>query len=191
MIKTTYGNTELHVPHNSTVDTTSSNKNGSEDLPPNSNIMVNIFDRLCTNKSGKRSLKNIMRKITGRKLISKCQEYAESLAANDKERCKEIKKTMISAFAVAAHFEGGKAMKNVKGLTGLGLVDIDHLESEVVGELFCKACEDNHTLMAYRSLSGQGFHVIFRYEFTEDRRNKTPMKTPKSMNVVYGIVHKR
>lgn len=165
--------------------------NGIEELPPNSNIMVNIFDRLCTNKSGKRSLKNIMRKISARRLMPISQEYAEALAVDDKERCREIKKTKVSAFAVAAHFEGGKAMKNVKGLTGLGMVDIDHLENDVVDDLFRKACDDDHTLMAYRSLSGLGFHVIFRYEFTEERRKKTPMKTPKSMNLAYGMAHRR
>ena len=32
-------------------------------------------------------------------------------------------------FAVACHFEGGKAKENITGLTGLSLVDFDHIES--------------------------------------------------------------
>ena len=81
-------------------------------------------------------------------------------------------------FSVACLFEGGKGRNNVRQLTGLSLVDIDHaVGSEEQGgkseEFVCidrlnllkqKAMDDPHTLLCYITMSGNGLRVIFTYE---------------------------
>lgn len=89
-------------------------------------------------------------------------------------------------FGVAALFEGGKAQKDIVSLTGLSLVDIDHVkplpltpspvrEGEAYGVegraqlqiLREKIMTDPHTLLCYKTISGEGLRVIFRYELDE------------------------
>ncbi len=83
-------------------------------------------------------------------------------------------------FAVACRFEGGKGKENATTLTGLSLVDFDHILSrkseerrvkseESIGDssleaLKAKVIADPHTVMCYTTISGNGLRVIFKYD---------------------------
>lgn len=69
-------------------------------------------------------------------------------------------------FAVAVRFEGGKGREHVTALTGLSLVDFDHIGDTTADILRLKEqiAGDPHTLLCYTTISGQGLRVIFRYE---------------------------
>ena len=76
-------------------------------------------------------------------------------------------------FGVAARFEGGKRKEDVVALTGLSLVDIDHVGTAGEGQidngqnidaLRAKAEQDPHTLLCYTTISGEGLRILFRYE---------------------------
>ena len=69
-------------------------------------------------------------------------------------------------FAVACRFEGGKGRGNVRHLTGLSLVDIDH--GEHIEDMKQKAMADPHTLMTYITMSGNGLRVIFKYDLAPE-----------------------
>ena len=93
-------------------------------------------------------------------------------------------------FAVPCLFEGGKGRSNIRQLTGMSLVDIDHAigseerrvkseESISDGEwkafvakelniLKQKAIADPHTLLCYITMSGNGLRVIFTYEIAPE-----------------------
>ena len=90
------------------------------------------------------------------------------------KRQKELK-MMTPLFAVAAVMEGGKAIKHVKRLTGLTLVDLDELTAEQALTLRQKAAEDEHTLMAYVTISGCGVRIICRYELPEEKLDPEQM----------------
>ena len=67
-------------------------------------------------------------------------------------------------FMVAAIVINGKGSANIVQLTGLSLVDIDHVEPERMEKLRKKAHADPHTLMCYTTISGSGLRIIFTYE---------------------------
>ena len=77
-------------------------------------------------------------------------------------------------FAVPCLFEGGKGRSNIRQLTGMSLVDFDHVSptdgtddtdhSNALHELKAKIIADPHTLMSYITMSGNGLRVIFTYE---------------------------
>lgn len=78
-------------------------------------------------------------------------------------------------FGVAALFDGGKAQKDIVRMTGLSLVDVDHVGStpdpscegngdQAIEAYRKKAIADAHTLLCYRTISGHGLRIIFRYE---------------------------
>ena len=95
-------------------------------------------------------------------------------------------------FAVPCVFEGGKAQKHVVRLTGVAMVDFDHIDPltiehgplniaappdaianngqcSMVNVQYMKAklCNDPHTLLCYTTISGEGLRVLYRYELDE------------------------
>ena len=73
-------------------------------------------------------------------------------------------KHMMASFGVAARFEGGRQQKHIVEYTGLSLVDIDHIAEEDMARVLDLVRADEHTLLAYTTLSGKGLRVLFRYE---------------------------
>ena len=81
-------------------------------------------------------------------------------------------------FAVPCLFEGGKGRSNIRQLTGMSLVDFDHIfptdstdstdNSNALRELKAKIIADPHTLMSYITMSGNGLRVIFTYEIAPE-----------------------
>ena len=81
-------------------------------------------------------------------------------------------------FAVPCLFEGGKGRSNIRQLTGMSLVDFDHVlptdgtadkaDSTALQELKAKIIADPHTLMSYITMSGNGLRVIFTYEIAPE-----------------------
>ena len=69
-------------------------------------------------------------------------------------------------FGVAAVFRSGKKQTDIVALTGLSLVDVDHVATDrpTLDELKRRAEADAHTLLCYRTISGHGLRIVFRYE---------------------------
>ena len=89
--------------------------------------------------------------------------YARS--TGDEQGASRYKK-MMTSFGVAALFEGGRRQQHIVELTGLSLVDIDHIPAERMSEVLALVRGDEHTLLAYTTLSGKGIRVLARYSFT-------------------------
>lgn len=83
-------------------------------------------------------------------------------------------KQQCPLFAVACRFRNGKARGNVVALTGLSLVDFDHLSD--LQKMKQRACDDPHTLMCYTTVSGEGLRIIFRYELDESQTLEQQMR---------------
>ena len=81
-------------------------------------------------------------------------------------------------FAVPCLFEGGKGRSNIRQLTGMSLVDFDHVfptdgtadkaDTTALHELKAKIIADPHTLMSYITMSGNGLRIIFTYEIAPE-----------------------
>ena len=93
--------------------------------------------------------------------LTEKHRYARS--TGDERNASRYKK-MMTSFGVAARFEGGRQQKHIVELTGLSLVDIDHIPAERMREVLALVRGDEHTLLAYTTLSGQGLRILFRYE---------------------------
>ena len=105
----------------------------------------------------------------------------EQGATGDEQGASRYKK-MMTSFGVAARFEGGRQQKHIVELTGLSLVDIDHIPSEDMDRVLTLVREDPHTLLAYTTLSGQGVRIIARFALNEnDDDNHYPLRTMCSL----------
>ena len=114
--------------------------------------------------------------------LTEKHRYARS--TGDEQGASRYKK-MMASFGVAARFEGGRQQKHIVEFTGLSLVDIDHIAPERMTEILEKVREDEHTLLAYTTMSGKGLRVLFRYQINENvndncypLRSVSPCSTP-------------
>ena len=90
------------------------------------------------------------------------EKHRYALSLGDKQGAKRYKH-MMASFGVAARFEGGRQQKHIVEYTGLSLVDIDHIAEEDMARVLDLVRTDEHTLLAYTTLSGQGLRILFRY----------------------------
>ncbi len=90
------------------------------------------------------------------------ENYRRYRAAGDTVRA-EAEKNHMPCYSVAVLFRGGKQQKHIVGYTGMSLVDLDHIPAERMGEVLALVRGDEHTLLAYTTLSGQGLRILFRY----------------------------
>lgn len=100
--------------------------------------------------------------------LTEKHRYARS--TGDEQGASRYKK-MMTSFGVAALFEGGRRQQHIVELTGLSLVDIDHIPAERMGEVLALVRGDEHTLLAYTTLSGQGVRVLARYALNTSNDN--------------------
>ena len=98
------------------------------------------------------------------------EKHRHARATGDEQGASRYKK-MMTSFGVAARFEGGRQQKHIVELTGLSLVDIDHIPEERMGEVLALVRGDEHTLLAYTTLSGHGVRVLARYAFNTSNDN--------------------
>ena len=80
----------------------------------------------------------------------------------------EAEKQHMPCYSVAVLFSGGKQQKHIVSYTGMSIVDLDHIPSERMAEVLEKVRSDEHTLLAYTTISGEGIRVLFRYEVERD-----------------------
>ena len=100
--------------------------------------------------------------------LIRCDARIQSITESYRATGEKAVKESSPLFGVAALFHGGKRKEHIERLTGLSLVDVDHImESEECGSLDVLkrlACEDPHTLLCYVTISGKGLRIVFRYE---------------------------
>ena len=99
------------------------------------------------------------------------EKYRYARSTGDERNAGHYKK-MMPNFGVAARFEGGRQQKHIVELTGMSLVDIDHVAPDQMAAVLEKVRADEHTLLAYTTISGEGVRVLARYVFND---NETPL----------------
>lgn len=152
---------------------------------------VSIFKNLHAAKPQRTPLEKIVEMIKTSPLLQEFTMEARRLyATGEKEKGDSIKKNLLPAFAPAGYLLDGKGRDNLIGLTGLCFIDIDRMEEEQVQASMALLKTDEHVLLAARSISGKGLHILIPYTlWREDPTHPLPA-TPGKMNQTYGSVFK-
>jgi hypothetical protein len=108
---------------------------------------------------------------SGDKLRKTTDDYR--LALTDEQR-KNIKRNAVS-FLPAANVSGGRSSRCVTALTGVAMCDIDHIPAEKMAQAIATAKADQHTMLAYVTISGQGLRILYCYEWDVTQ----PLETQK------------
>ena len=157
---------------------------------------VSLFQNLLSIVSVSAVLDEVLRLIRYDSSVeSKTVSYRKMMAVLGKAKAdEELKQKLLPAISVAVLFDGnGRKAAHILGFTGLALVDIDGISQQTqpqplpvmegsdylqggnaLQEAFEKVKADPHTLLVYRTVSGQGLRIIYRYE----RENTDPTPGP-------------
>lgn len=132
-------------------------------------ILFNLFQSLCSFKSKQVNLDEIVRLVKyDTDVDTKTQAYRQVKKAVGKKTADEqVKQKTIPAFSVAVLFDGnGHNQLNVTGFTARAYSDLDNLSD--VEQAFSLVTSDPHTLLAYRTVGGEGLRVIYSYRREDD-----------------------
>lgn len=87
-----------------------------------------------------------------------------SLRQQGLEKTYRDAKSQLSAFTPAIVCQGGHAADaNGKQLTGVSMVDLDHIPADRMADIVEKVTNDPHTMLCYTTVSGLGMHIFYRY----------------------------
>ena len=134
-------------------------------------IKLSIFKDLQSYESKAVGLDTVLWWIKCDQSVQQKTELYRNLAKTitREEANKRVKNSIMPAFSVAVVFNGlGKQATHATRVTGLSICDIDHVEPSKIPEVMSKIWADPHTVLAYRTISGEGFHVIYCYSGAPD-----------------------
>lgn len=94
-------------------------------------------------------------------------ELLESLTLSHRANPEAGHKEATPLIVVPAIVENGKKQSNITRMTGLTMVDLDHVGRARIPELRMRARSDPHTLIFYVSISGDGCRIITLYELDD------------------------
>ena len=129
-------------------------------------IKISIFKDLKSYESKPVDLNTVLWWIKNDQSVAQKTELYRNLSRNitREEANKKVKSAIMPAFSVAVQFNGvGKQTTQAIRVTGLSICDIDHVEPSRMEEVMRKLMDDPHTVLGYRTISGEGFRVIFCY----------------------------
>ena len=155
-------------------------------------MRVNIFKRVKASwpqETEHNKIVNMMQ--SSEKIRLDTLFYRQYRARYHKMGAEELKITIFPAFAPCAVLYGGKGKDYVMGLTDLCYLDFDNVKEENrLIEAMNILRKDRNVLMASRSISNQGLHILVRYRLKdmESPPQRTTM-TPDEMQDLYCEVY--
>ena len=125
---------------------------------------VNLFKDLRDRSPKLVTLDEVVRFIREDGFVKDRTERHRYYLSQGMNKAASAEKLSCPWFSVATLFCGGKTMKDVCGWTGLGMVDVDDVDAGALPALSERVAADGHTLLVYRTISGCGLRILFRYE---------------------------
>lgn len=158
-------------------------------------MRVSIFKCVKAPKPQETDLKKIVSMMQSSPLINKrTLIYRHHLVWQQKKKVKDFKVSKFPAFCPCAILYDGKCRNDVMGLTDLCYFDIDHIKGEEeINKAISILREDRSVLLASRSVSGDGIHILVRYqvknmEMAPQRITMSPKKMQKLYSRVFDIL---
>ena len=148
-----------------------------------------ILKNLMTRVPKETELDDIVRVMrTSLKLRALCNKYQKMNESGNKMGMDKIKKGMIPAFVPSSLLYSGKAQRNIIGLTDLCCMDIDHISENQIKKAMDLLRQDEHVVLALRSMSGKGLYFFIKYRFKDMELPQITTMSPKRMAITYTAV---
>ena len=126
------------------------------------NLELSFFNGFLDKTPKPITLLQVVEMIRSDKRLQVLTENHRRYLKQGNEMAAKQEKQYAPCFAVAVRFNGGKGKESIQGWTGLSMVDFDDVPPERMEEVFQAICQDEHTLLAYRTISNSGIRVVFK-----------------------------
>ena len=126
------------------------------------NLELSFFNGFLDKTPKQITLLQVVEMIRSDKRLQVLTENHRRYLKLGNEKAAKQEKQYAPCFAVAVRFNGGKGKESIEGWTGLSMVDFDDVPPERMEEVFQAICQDEHTLLAYRTISNSGIRVVFK-----------------------------
>ena len=103
-------------------------------------------------------------------------EQARAALQQDNRRAFDNFKRLSGAITPATSCQGGHARKHIVAYTLVSMVDLDHVAATALDDLYALICADVHTFMAWRTVSGEGIRVLYRWSAKASPSGPSPVK---------------
>ncbi len=159
---------------------------------PRQLMRLNIFKSLTASWPQEKELvKIVYSMMCNQEVYLRTHLYRSYMASGNNNAAEQMKKTKFAAFAPSAIFTEGKERENVTGLTDICYLDFDNIKDE---ELLIDAMNtlrsDRNVLMASRSVSNKGLHILIPYKVKDMELPAIRVAmTPDEMEDVYANVY--
>lgn len=140
-----------------------SNKNNSM-----KEILISLFKGYSDMQPTETTIRQVADFIKNDTLVCEHTEKHRYYAQQGLTDAATKEKAACPCFAIAVRFEGGKRRENISGWTGLSMADLDHVPTDRMEAMLQSIREDPHTLLSYRTISGNGIRVIFLTDSISD-----------------------
>lgn len=155
-------------------------------------MRVNIFESVKSSCPQETEFDKIVYSMQhSQELLSRTQLYREHKENGNKAETEKMKQKSFPAFAPSALLFEGKAREDVIGLTDLCYLDFDSIKEErLLFDAMNKLRNDRNVLMASRSVSNEGLHILIRYKLKNmDAPPQRVTMTPDEMQKIYSAVY--
>ncbi|MBR5698262.1 MAG: hypothetical protein IKX44_06530 [Prevotella sp.] len=155
-------------------------------------MRVNIFESVKAPWPQETELDKIVHMMEfSQELCNRTQVYRKNLTWGPKKKVKNLKITRFPAFTPNAILYEGKTRQHVLGLTDLCFLDLDHIDDKKKIEKAINVLRnDSHVVLASRSVSGQGVHILIRYQLKDmEAPPQRGTMTADEMQNMFGEVY--
>lgn len=160
---------------------------------PRQSMQLNIFKSLLAAwPQDTKLVKIVYSMMCSQKVYLRTHLYRSCLGCDNSYAIEQMKKAKFAAFAPCAIFSEGKARENVVGLTDLCYLDFDKIKDEkLIDDAMYILSNDKNVLLASRSVSGEGLHVLIPYKLKNmEQPPRWESMTPDDMQNLYANVYK-
>ena len=160
---------------------------------PRQSMRLNIFKSVTASWPQVKELVNIVYSMMcDQEVYLRTHLYRGYLACDDSYAVEQVKITKFAAFAPCATFCDGKARENVTGLTDLCYLDFDNIKDEkLIDDAMYILRKDKYVLLASRSVSGEGLHVLIPYSLKDmEQSPRRETMTTDEMQDLYANIYK-
>ena len=130
-------------------------------------LKLSLFKCLEAYESKPVGMEEIIRLIKYDTIVEqRTADYRKMAYAVSRDKANdEVKKKLMPAFGLAVVFSGnGRQASQIVKTTGLAMCDLDHVVPSAAPTVRTQICQDPHTLLCYKTISGEGFRIVFRYD---------------------------
>lgn len=127
-------------------------------------LELSLFNGFQDKTPKRTTLLQVVETIRSDKRLQVLTENHRLYLQRGDDKAAKREKQYAPCFAVAVRFNGGKDLECIEGWTGLSLVDFDDVPSSQLEDAFALICRDSHTMLAYKTLSGRGIRVLYKWK---------------------------